>query len=77
MDDHRDQTPGGDGTPTPRDMPDQEAGHRDRWDAPADPDDPGADEDVPDTDEAGTGRRGGAHSAGTHPDQPVPDEPSG
>ncbi|MFI9155768.1 hypothetical protein [Streptomyces sp. NPDC053367] len=79
MDDHRQEAPGGNGTPVPHDMQDQEAaaGTDDRWDARPDPDPAGTpDEEVPDTDEAGTGRRGAPHAAGTHPDQPVPDEPS-
>ncbi|MEU8951057.1 hypothetical protein [Streptomyces sp. NPDC048489] len=29
---------------------------------------------IPDTDEAGTGRKGGPHSASTRPGRPVPDE---
>ncbi|WP_200304862.1 hypothetical protein [Streptomyces adelaidensis] len=33
--------------------------------------------DVPDTDEAGTGRRGVPQSAPVNPEQPVPDESSG
>jgi hypothetical protein len=67
-----------DGTPVPRDMQDQEAdaGVEDRWDAAPEPPDEATDADVPDTDEAGTGRRGAPHASGTHPDQPVPDEPS-
>ncbi|MGJ3558425.1 hypothetical protein ACR6C2_03535 [Streptomyces sp. INA 01156] len=69
-----------------RDPPDQQAGEgEDPWEVA-----PAADEeesvkpdasgerrpDVPDTDEAGTGRRGAPHSASANPDQPVPDEPS-
>ncbi|MFJ8079209.1 hypothetical protein RKD23_000927 [Streptomyces sp. SAI-170] len=77
MDDHRQDTPGGNGTPVPHDMQDQEAGTDDRWDARPEPEPAGTpDEDVPDTDEAGTGRRGAPHAAGTRADQPVPDEPS-
>jgi hypothetical protein len=77
------ETPRGeDDKPVPRDLPDQQASdEEDRWE----PDDeaattgnaPDADDDVPDTDEAGTGRRGAPHAAGVRPDQPVPDEPSG
>lgn len=37
----------------------------------------GAEGDVPDTDEAGTGRRGAPHSGTVHPEHPVPDESSG
>ncbi|CAL9626618.1 hypothetical protein [Streptomyces sp. enrichment culture] len=69
------------GTPVPRDMQDQEAGAgtEDRWDAAPELSEDTADDaapDVPDTDEAGTGRRGAPHASGTHPEQPVPDEPS-
>ncbi|MGW6020347.1 hypothetical protein [Streptomyces sp. NPDC055099] len=76
------ETRGEDETPVPRDLPDQQASDaEDHWE----PDDdaattgnaPDADDDVPDTDEAGTGRRGAPHSGGVRPDQPVPDEPSG
>lgn len=35
------------------------------------------DETLPDTDEAGAGRRGSPNTGGVHPEQPVPDEPSG
>ncbi|GGV41307.1 hypothetical protein GCM10010277_29920 [Streptomyces longisporoflavus] len=67
--------------PVPRDLPDQQASDgEDHWE----PQDesattgnaPDADDDVPDTDEAGTGRRGAPHTGGVHPDQPVPDEPA-
>ncbi|MFC8075026.1 hypothetical protein ACFUN8_05755 [Streptomyces sp. NPDC057307] len=41
-----------------------------------DPD--GSADDVPDApDEAGAGRRGNPKTGGVHPEQPVPDEPSG
>ncbi|WP_159665089.1 hypothetical protein [Streptomyces mexicanus] len=33
--------------------------------------------DVPDTDEAGTGRRGAPQTRTGHPEHPVPDEPPG
>ncbi|WP_277349503.1 hypothetical protein [Streptomyces sp. S3(2020)] len=33
--------------------------------------------DVPDTDEAGTGRRCAPRQAGFHPEAPIPDEPTG
>ncbi|MFJ8106110.1 hypothetical protein [Streptomyces sp. NPDC096132] len=75
MADHRDEGSGESGTPIPRDLPDQQADTgEDPWDVeqPQEPEDT----DVPDTDEAGTGRRGAPHTAGVHPDQPVPDEPS-
>lgn len=67
--------------PVPRDPPDQQASQdEDPLEVIPAPDRPGESEDhddVPDTNEAGTGRRGAPHSAGVHPDQPVPDEPSG
>ncbi|MEU3663524.1 hypothetical protein AB0E77_27855 [Streptomyces sp. NPDC032940] len=112
MTDHRLEGPGENGTPVPRDLPDQQAGAgEDPWeaaatrarpapaaaedaedsedspdpgaadrDAPADAegtDVPDADTDVPDTDEAGTGRRGAPQSGNVHPEHPVPDESSG
>ncbi|MFE3588641.1 hypothetical protein ACFXOY_14065 [Streptomyces niveus] len=79
----------GNGAAVPRDLPDQ---HARPGDDPLDVDiegldssdgDPGhsdapAATDVPDTpDEAGAGRRGSPHPGGVHPEQPVPDEPSG
>ncbi|MBL3666068.1 hypothetical protein JL475_08670 [Streptomyces sp. M2CJ-2] len=86
MADHRDEGPDESGQGVPRDLPDQQAGAgEDPWEvAPAaaeeesaGPDAPGERQpDVPDTDEAGTGRRGAPHSASANPDQPVPDEPS-
>ncbi|MFJ2774951.1 hypothetical protein [Streptomyces sp. NPDC087300] len=86
-------SPGADGsTPVPRDTPDQQAGSgQDPWEPAentkrenADGED-GASDDVPDTDEAGTGRRGeGAprgvqdgHDASAPTDEPEPEEPSG
>ncbi|MEU6524477.1 hypothetical protein ABZ892_17055 [Streptomyces sp. NPDC046924] len=87
MTDHRDEGPGENGQGVPRDMPDQQAGEgEDPWEvAPAAAEEKSAGPDasgerrpdVPDTDEAGTGRRGAPHSASADPDQPVPDEPSG
>ncbi|MFF3373247.1 hypothetical protein ACFYXF_09830 [Streptomyces sp. NPDC002680] len=86
MSDYRTETPGEDGDkarpkPVPRDLPDQQAGadgDPDPWE-PADQD-PAADErpdpEIPDTDEAGTGRRGALHSGSGRPEHPVPDEPS-
>ncbi|MFE2991943.1 hypothetical protein [Streptomyces sp. NPDC059262] len=38
---------------------------------------PGPDPEIPDTDEAGTGRRGAPHSTSASPEHPVPDEPPG
>jgi hypothetical protein len=80
---HRDEGPGENGTPLPRDLPDQQAREgEDPWEAApsgerGDTDDEAAPaEDVPDTDEAGTGRQGAPRSASVHPEHPVPDEPS-
>ncbi|MFD3573087.1 hypothetical protein [Streptomyces sp. NPDC058644] len=82
MSEEQPETRGEDETPVPRDLPDQQASdEEDHWE----PDDesattgnaPHADDDVPDTDEAGTGPRGTPHSQGALSDQPVPDEPSG
>ncbi|MFC9076192.1 hypothetical protein ACFTY7_03910 [Streptomyces sp. NPDC057062] len=83
MTDRRQEGPGERSGPIPRDMPDQQAGEEeDPWDARPgrgsgkNAEDERAD-DVPDTDEAGTGRRGGPRSGTIHPDHPEPDEPSG
>ncbi|EGX56162.1 hypothetical protein SZN_29160 [Streptomyces zinciresistens K42] len=44
----------------------------------AGPDDTDGDaDDVPDTDEAGTGRRGERQSGTVHPEHPAPEEPTG
>ncbi|GAB2783256.1 hypothetical protein GCM10027073_14950 [Streptomyces chlorus] len=77
MTDHRHEGPGENGRGIPRDLPDQQAGEgEDPWEVA--PDAPGERQpDVPDTDEAGTGRRGTPHSASADPEQPVPDEASG
>ncbi|MEG3627809.1 hypothetical protein [Streptomyces poriticola] len=73
MTDHRAEAPGESGGPVPRDPPDQQAAPgEDTREAP-----PGPPDDVPDTDEAGTGRRGAPHSGAVHPEDPVPDESSG
>ncbi|MFF5362836.1 hypothetical protein ACFY4I_26175 [Streptomyces scabiei] len=86
MTDHRLEGPGEHPDPVPRDMPDQQAHEGDDpWEVAAghaggderDEGGAGEDADVPDTDEAGTGRRGEARSGAVHPEQPVPDEPSG
>ncbi|CBG68104.1 MULTISPECIES: hypothetical protein [Streptomyces] len=86
MTDHRLEGPGEHPDPVPRDMPDQQAHEgEDPWEvAPGraggderDGGRAGEDADVPDTDEAGTGRQGEARSGAVHPEQPVPDEPSG
>jgi hypothetical protein len=69
--------------PVPKDMPDQQAKE---GEDPLDLARPGAldehtqdepDESLPDMDETGAGRRGAPRSGGVHPEQPVPDEPSG
>ncbi|MBN0042688.1 hypothetical protein JS756_00885 [Streptomyces actuosus] len=77
MADHRPHDPGSSGTPVPRDLPDQQATDGDDpWDVAQQHtgETPETDEGVPDTDEAGTGRRGAAHSGAVHPEHPVPDE---
>ncbi|MFE7815401.1 hypothetical protein ACFU5P_26355 [Streptomyces sp. NPDC057433] len=87
MTDHRHEGPGENGQGVPRDLPDQQAGEgEDPWEVAPGVDEDASEEtgddsgesrpDVPDTDEAGTGRRGAPHSASADPDQPVPDEPS-
>lgn len=68
--------PAGTGPGTPRDMPDQQAGTADERDREQGVTDPDSHEDVPDTDEAGTGRRGEPQAPGVRPDQPTPDEPA-
>ncbi|MFE4857754.1 hypothetical protein [Streptomyces sp. NPDC056670] len=86
MSDRRPEGPGDAGAPVPepipRDLPDQQAGgDGDPWEAPDEsaPDEKGErpDPGIPDTDEAGTGRRGAPHSGSRRPDHPVPDEPTG
>lgn len=47
----------------------------DTTDAQDAPDEP--DPSLPDADEAGAGKRGNPNTGGVHPEQPVPDEPSG
>ncbi|WP_409239905.1 hypothetical protein [Streptomyces sp. PA5.6] len=83
-------SPGADGTaPVPRDPPDQQAdGGQDPWEAAQDTaqdtaqadseasKDSGGD-DVPETDEAGTGRRDTGGATGAQSEDPVPQEPSG
>lgn len=83
MTEYRPEGPGENGEntdPVPRDMPDQQVQEgEDPWDlAPAA--DPGEGEpatDVPDTDEAGTGRKGAPRSDTVHPEDPEPGESSG
>ncbi|MEV5341925.1 hypothetical protein AB0K93_26085 [Streptomyces sp. NPDC052676] len=99
MDEHRDEVPGRSADPVPRDLPDQQTREgEDPWDVPTGPSGPqeakdedasrgeGADEnaDVPDTDEAGTGRRdtprpddSGTGGTGTADEGAAPDESTG
>ncbi|GGV70987.1 hypothetical protein GCM10010277_82480 [Streptomyces longisporoflavus] len=78
-------SPGEDGsTPVPRDPPDQQAtGEPDAWDLDVGKADDDGDEDsakaakVPATDEGGTARRGKSDALESHPEKPVPDEPTG
>ncbi|MFI0239880.1 hypothetical protein [Streptomyces sp. NPDC016845] len=58
--------------PVPRDMPDQQAGEEEATDGLDLPEERG--DDVPDTDEAGTRRRGAEGSDTVHPEHPDPDE---
>ncbi|MPY50617.1 hypothetical protein [Streptomyces acidicola] len=79
MTDHRQGGPGANGEPVPRDMPDQQAhGGDDPWDVVPEDGDPNGEAtpatDVPDTDEAGSGRRGVPKPGSIHPEQPVPYE---
>ncbi|MEV0634857.1 hypothetical protein AB0I77_07790 [Streptomyces sp. NPDC050619] len=84
MVDHRHETPGENGDPVPRDLPDQQVSPgEDPWEvAPAEAEGGVAEEsdetaaEVPDTDEAGTGRQGAPQSGTVHPEHPVPDESS-
>ncbi|MFF8941934.1 hypothetical protein ACF1A5_06570 [Streptomyces sp. NPDC014864] len=88
MVEHRDEAPGENGAPVPRDMQDQQAhtgeapweddADRERGGAgePAEAPSEGPDIRLPDTDEAGTGRKGAPHSGTVHPEHPVPDESS-
>ncbi|MFE6821461.1 hypothetical protein [Streptomyces sp. NPDC057690] len=88
----RPEGPGENGTPIPRDPPDQQAdGGKDPWDI-RDPEPSGGSaesgaadgsdgsgedaSDVPDTDEAGTGRQGAPRAGSGQTDQPVPEEPA-
>ncbi|MFB8774777.1 hypothetical protein [Streptomyces broussonetiae] len=83
---HRHRAPGETGgDPVPRDLPDQQHGAgEDHWDVDPRQADPATDDgepapedvsdDVPDTDEAGTGRKGAAHGSTVHPEHPDPDE---
>lgn len=60
--------------PDDQDDPDR-SGDGDGADDPDSSADP--DRSLPDTDEAGAGRRGSPNTGGVHPGHPVPDEPSG
>jgi hypothetical protein len=62
----------------PRDLPDQQVREgEDPLDVAApDVEEEASDDEVPDTDEAGTGRRAGPRSATVHPEHPDPDESS-
>jgi hypothetical protein len=66
--------------PVPKDPPDQQAtADEDPWDVVGVSAQPATEEvpdlEIPDTDEAGTGRRGAPHSGSQRPEHPVPDEP--
>ncbi|MEU5598323.1 hypothetical protein [Streptomyces sp. NPDC020298] len=78
MAEDRHQEPGEATRPVPRDLPDQQARpDEDPWEAaPGEKPDDAAEEDVPDTDEAGTGRQGAPRSGTEQTEHPVPDEPS-
>lgn len=85
MTDRRPEGPGDDGAatpePIPRDLPDQQAGlDADPWEAEGDAADSTRSErpdpEIPDTDEAGTGRRGAPHSGNKRAGHPIPDESS-
>ncbi|MGW6455770.1 hypothetical protein ACWF94_07545 [Streptomyces sp. NPDC055078] len=67
--------------PVPRDPPDQQSREHedgDPLDVPRTPSSgEAADRSLPDTDQSGAGRSGEPRSGSVHPEQPVPDEPSG
>ncbi|MBT2393269.1 hypothetical protein J7E87_28525 [Streptomyces sp. ISL-1] len=80
---HRPKDQSDNDTPVPRDPPDQQQSQEggDPLDAHG-PDEFAEqanepDQSIPDMDETGAGRRGAPRSGGVHPEQPVPDEPSG
>ncbi|MFE9118339.1 hypothetical protein [Streptomyces sp. NPDC007172] len=86
MSDRRPEGPGAAGAPLPEpiphDLPDQQAGaDGDPWEAPdrsaAGTRSERPDPEIPDTDEAGTGRRGAPHSGSKRPEHPVPHESTG
>ena len=66
------------GEPVPRDLPDQQVREgEDPLDIPLPPmEEDETDDELPDTDEAGTGRKDGARAATVHPEHPGPDESS-
>lgn len=80
-DDQLPEAPGEHVPAIPRDLPDQQAqGGEDPLDIVGrtpETTPPHHPEEVPDPDEPGARRRGKPHSGGVHPEQPVPDEPSG
>jgi hypothetical protein len=68
---------GQDGEPVPRDLPDQQVREgEDPLDIPLPPTEEDEADDVPETDEAGTGRKNGPRPATVHPEHPEPDESS-
>ncbi|WP_246201713.1 hypothetical protein [Streptomyces alboniger] len=88
MDERNPPSPGQDGPPVPRDLPDQQASDdNDAWDVDEKTattgNAPDSDDDVPETDEGGTGRRGDSRpdASGSEPpemeEHPEPDEPTG
>ncbi|MET7905546.1 hypothetical protein ABZS86_30425 [Streptomyces sp. NPDC005355] len=77
-DDRRREESGEHDRAIPRDLPDQQArGGPDPLDVEDAGEAPDHADDVPDLDESGTGRRGRPQTGSVHPEQPVPDEPSG
>ncbi|MFI7382734.1 hypothetical protein [Streptomyces sp. NPDC049813] len=74
MTDYRSEDPGESGAPVPRDLPDQQAGADAAPDEGTAHEQAGPADDVPDTDEAGTRRRGAEGSDTVHPEHPDPDE---
>ncbi|MEB3965713.1 hypothetical protein OKJ48_36645 [Streptomyces kunmingensis] len=72
MTDHRLGGPAEDEAPIPRDLPDQQADAENEADEAAEQVDRA--DDVPETDEAGTRRRGDHGSDTVHPEHPDPDE---
>ena len=80
--DHRQEAPGENGDPVPRDLPDQQAGEgEDPWEVADVPDEKTGTGDepeaVPDTDEAGTSRQGAPRSDTVHPEHPGAEESTG